>query len=125
MTLHQINSTNLSNSLVFYRSLFNKMPQVITPFYIQFHLDDFQLEIKESHEVEQDEQTLHLQISDKLELEAINKRMSRFRSIASFQGNCEVLDSSIGIVDPDGTKWIVGDNSKKAVFEKCYVSLSL
>lgn len=101
------------------------MPQVITPFYIQFHLDDFQLEIKESHEAERDERTLHLQISDQLELEAINKRMSRFRSIASFQGNCEVLENNIGIVDPDGTKWIVGTLASEPSFDNCFVSLSL
>ncbi|WP_421871042.1 hypothetical protein [Marinoscillum sp.] len=126
MKLHQINSSNLSNSLVFYRSLFNKMPQVITPYYIQFHLPNFQLEINEKpSSTDEDSPVLHLEIDDQMELEAISKRMSRFKSLASFQGNCEVVDKSIGLTDPDGTKWIIGDTASTTSFDKCYVSLSI
>ena len=100
------------------------MPQVITPFYIQFHLPSFHLEISESHTMENEERTIHLEVLDKMELEAIGRRMSRFRSIVNFQGNCEVIENHIGLIDPDGTKWVIGGTSVAADFNKCYVSLT-
>lgn len=121
MTHYKINSRNLSNSLVFYRALFNQMPKTITPSQLQFKMPGIDLDIVECNEPNDSSKLLKLDVSNFPDLEAISKRMSRFKSVAGVQGNCEVLDKAIGLIDPDGSKWLVGDPNADVQFEKCYI----
>ncbi|MEP0986193.1 hypothetical protein [Ekhidna sp.] len=122
MKIIKIQSSNLNNSLVFYRALLNRMPLEITPSCIQFETEHFILEVAESigaHKI----QTNVFEIQDAHELAKINQRMSRFNAIEKMIKNCEVVDRAIGLTDPNGNRWVIGDPEVKVDFKKCYIEL--
>lgn len=63
-----------------------------------------------------------IKVEDRQELEAINKRTSRFRALAHMQNDCEAMGKAMGLIDPDGVMWVIGDSSADVKFEKCYIS---
>lgn len=113
-------SKNLNNSLVFYRSLFNRMPLEIEVDCIQFETDQFRLKIIESMSVGNREQYI-LEVSERAELQEINRRMSRFRMIEHIKEECEDIGNAIELTDPDGNRWVIGDPEMNVHFEKCYI----
>ena len=116
-----IKSSNLNNSLVFYRALLNRMPDEITPSCIRFKIEQFILIIRES--TTPDHKINHLIVSEQKSLDQINQRMSRFNGLERLQEDCEIVDKAIGITDPDGNKWVVGDPEVTVNFKKCYLEL--
>ncbi|MEQ9468852.1 MAG: hypothetical protein RLN88_15690 [Ekhidna sp.] len=121
MKKYFVKSENLNNSLVFYRALFDRMPDRMGVDRMQFTINDFQLEVIEGKATEQDAD-FELRISDKDKLEKIGARMSRFKSVEKLNSDCEVIDQSIGLIDPDGYRWVVGNPEAEVRFEKCYVT---
>ena len=122
MKLIRIQSSNLNNSLVFYRALLDRMPQEITPSCIQFKAENFNLEIIES-KGKHESQTNEFEIQDSFEVVKIYQRMSRFNAIEKMKEDCEVVDRAIGLTDPDGNRWVIGDPDVHVHFEKCYIEL--
>ncbi|MEO9483255.1 MAG: hypothetical protein ABJG47_07415 [Ekhidna sp.] len=120
MIKYDIKSRNLNDSLVFYRALFNKMPDLLSLDYLRFNTDQFQLEITEG--ISNTNQTLLMEINDGNDLKAIHNRMSRFLSKERLKEDCEVIQEAIGLIDPDGNHWRVGDPNTEVQFEKCYVT---
>lgn len=115
-----INSRNLNNSLVFYRSLFDRMPDEISPNVIRFETDQFRLDIVES--VNDAKGGRHiLEVKERSELHEISRRMSRFKKIERLKEECENIGKAIGLTDPDGNKWVIGNPEEKVNFEKCYI----
>lgn len=116
---YQIKSQNLNNSLVFYRALFDRMPTRLDFDSIVFKTDQFRLEIEEGLSLIHESMTM--KVHDKKELKLIHRRMNRFRGIERLKSNCEVIESTIGLIDPDGHRWKIGDPMADVEFEKCYV----
>ena len=118
MMKYLIKSQNLNNSLVFYRALFDKMPEHLGIDFMQFDTDDFRLVIEEgiSHP-----QILTLEVGNE-ELLDIHRRMNRFLSKERMKENCEVIHETIGLTDPDGNHWRIGNPLVEVQFEKCYVT---
>ncbi len=121
MKKYQIQSQNLNNSLVFYRHLFDKMPDDFGIDYIKFITDKLHLEIREG--VSGAIQNLMLEVNEEAELKKISKRMRRFRSLERFKENCSEVGQTIGLIDPDGHRWKIGDPASEPDYEKCYVTL--
>ncbi|MEO9872327.1 hypothetical protein [Ekhidna sp.] len=120
MKKYLVNSKNLNNSLVFYRELFEKMPHLLSPSNILFETTQFQLQITES--LKSNENEPYFLKANQIQLQDINHRMSRFQSIERLKNECEKLDKAIGLIDPDGQKWIVGEFDSNIHFEKCYTN---
>jgi hypothetical protein len=121
MNEYNLKSKDLNNSLVFYRALFNKMPDLIEPSRVSFSLNDFKITLNESQEVNEDfSRHLFYEITDETQLSKTYKRMKRFLSPGKIAQNCEVLSKSVGLVDLDGYKWIIGAYDENTTFEKCY-----
>ena len=120
MIKYHLNSRNLNDSLVFYRALFDKMPDELSLHALRFSTDQFQLDIQEGES--EATQTLNLEIKTKNELEIIHQRMNRFLSKERLKENCEVIHKAIGLIDPDGNHWRIGDPNADVQFEKCYVT---
>jgi len=120
-----IHTNDLNSSLVFYRSLFNRMPDVMDVNEVVFNEPHLRLKIKESNTICEDEikEAFHLDIKKKSLLKELYKRMNRFIRLNQFIGNYEILGDTIGLIDPDGYKWIIGKYQKSISFEKCYVKL--
>ena len=118
-----IQSANLNNSLVFYRALFNRMPDSLRPDGFHYVFNYRSVEVTEIiHPQESDaNDPLEWEIPP-TELQEISKRMSRFQTVGRAMQACTELGSAIGLIDPDGNKWIVGDPSSSVEFEKCYVT---
>lgn len=116
-----IESRNLNNSLAFYRALFNRMPLRLDTQSMTYQLRDFKLTVLETSPVVPTDQPLLLPISVE-ELVEVNERMRRFRAVASLKNDCEVLERAIGLIDPDGNKWVVGEPHEEVHFEKCYIN---
>ncbi len=121
MKKYKVLSQNLSNSLVFYRALFNRMPDVLAFDRIVFLLPEFELEIKESLETVEQQESFLLPISSESELQAIARRMHRFQSIGRMQNDCESITEAIGLEDPDGYRWVIGNPKTTVNFNKCYI----
>lgn len=122
MNIIKLQSSNLNNSLVFYRALLNQMPLEITPSCLQFKTEHFILEIAESigaHKM----RTNVFEIRDAHELAKINQRMNRFNAIEKMGKDCEVVNGAIGLTDPNGNRWVIGDPKVKVDFKKCYIEL--
>lgn len=120
MIKYTIKSRNLNDSLVFYRALFNKMPDHLSLDYLRFNTDQFQLEISEG--AGESNQTLLIEVNKRDDLKAIHNRMNRFLSKERLKENCEIIHKAIGLIDPDGNHWRVGDPHTEVQFEKCYVT---
>ncbi|WP_425389963.1 hypothetical protein [Ekhidna sp.] len=114
-----LNSRNLNNSLVFYRSLLDRMPDEISPNLIRYETDQFRLDIIESDDANDGRNTL--EVKERSELQEISRRMSRFKKIERFKEECENIGKAIGLTDPDGNKWVIGNPEEKVHFEKCYI----
>ena len=117
---HLIHTKNLNNSLVFYRSLFNRMPDSINHNSIRFIEGDFQLRIEESESDNIAYEPIHLPVEDQGELVHIHDRMKRFMGAERIKENCERIDKTIGLTDLDGYQWIIGAHDPNVKFEKCY-----
>ena len=115
-----VQSSNLNNSLVFYHTLFNRMPDEMNGVSLNFKLEDFTLVVTEDQNEPLKNEPLIFSIEDEATLAEVNDRMNRFRPIARMNNNCEVLEAAIGLMDPDGNKWIIGDPNREVHFEKCY-----
>ncbi|WP_424962915.1 hypothetical protein [Ekhidna sp.] len=120
MKIISLNSNNLNNSLVFYRSLLDQMPEDIGPNVIRFKTDQFRLDIIESVNDAEDGHHV-LEVKDHSVLQEINRRMSRFRKIERLKEECENIGKAIGLTDPDGNKWVIGNPEVTVHFEKCYI----
>lgn len=116
-----LHSKNLNNSLVFYRALFARMPNELKPSCIQFETNQLQLKIIESEAAQMNSQHV-LEIWDHKELEQVSHRMSRFKSMERMKEDCEEVGLAIGLIDPDGHKWVIGDPEAEVRFEKCYLN---
>lgn len=115
-----LNSRNLNNSLVFYRSLLDRMPDEISPNLIRYETDQFRLDIIES--VKDAKGGRHiLEVKERSELQEISRRMSRFKKIERLKEECENIGKAIGFTDPDGNKWVIGNPEEQVHFEKCYI----
>ena len=122
--IYTIQSSNLNNSLVFYHALLDRMPIQMDASSMTFEYPDFILIVREREGGQSMTPHLHLKVNDPIELEAVNERMRRFRPIAQLNNECEVLDRAIGLMDPDGNKWVIGDPNTEVQFEKCYIKQS-
>jgi len=118
MKEYMIESKNLNNSLVFYRALFDRMPEHLSEQLLIFSTSLFTLNIKAS--ASDSKKVLEYRIAKKEELVAVHKRMNRFMGIQKFSNKCMKLDNSIGLIDPDGNRWKIGDPSSITDFNKCY-----
>ncbi|WP_436514804.1 hypothetical protein [Ekhidna sp. To15] len=119
MKEYSIKSQNLNDSLVFYRALFNTMPERLGIDFLEFNTSQFRLKIAEGKS--RSHQMLTMKI-EKAELNNIHNRMKRFLLKERLKENCEVIDKAIGLIDPDGNYWRVGDLTSDVQFEKCYVT---
>ncbi len=118
MIKYSIKSQNLNNSLVFYRALFDKMPDHLGIDFMHFDTTNFRLVIEEG--ISQS-QTLTLEVENS-ELPNIYQRMNRFLSKVRLKENCEIIREAIGLIDPDGNHWHIGNPTVEIQFEKCYVT---
>ncbi|MEM7297078.1 MAG: hypothetical protein AAF391_02300 [Bacteroidota bacterium] len=121
MKRYLLHTRNINNSLVFYRALFNRMPDELDGWRMKYFLPKLQVEIVED-EIPPKEggiQSLEVKVYD--QLAALNKRMKRFRSVVNWKEDCKRLGDAFGLLDPDGNKWIIGNPQTEVHFEKCYV----
>ncbi len=116
---------NLNNSLVFYRALFNRMPDELGGSAFKYRLNDLEVEISEGEKLPPQVEALSYPISDIETLTLLNVSMSRFRSLARLKNDCQLISDAFGITDPDGNNWIVGNPKTKVHFEKCYITNQL
>jgi len=116
-TLHTI---DLSTSLVFYRALFGRMPAKIQLDRIEFETPYFHLSILEKDHPEISSNPTHYPVM-KQELVELNKQMRRFTGKQRLRESCEEIKTAIGLSDPDGNRWIIGETHHEVEFEKCYV----
>lgn len=121
MKKYQLHSNDLSTSLVFYRALFNQMPEEIGPDRLRFETPKLQLSITEARvpAIPTDPFSLHVDEKDLIE---VYDRMRRFTAKQRFREQCEELNGAIGLTDPDGNQWIIGDEQREVEFEKCYIN---
>lgn len=120
MKEYKIHSANLNNSLVFYRALFDRMPVLLEPRTIRFENEELVLQISEA-EYEFDSKEVHWEINNKSKVRNIAKRMSRFMHVGKWANNCEALNDSFGLVDPEGNRWIIGNPTSLPQFHSCYI----
>ena len=125
MKKYILKTKNLNDSLVFYRTLFNRMPDELTGWQMSFRLPTFQLVVQEEVDPMIAPNVLEFEISDSDQLSDVYDRMSRFMAIAKFNDDCEVLDDAFGLIDPDGNRWIIGNPEADVHFEKCYFNNKL
>lgn len=119
---YRIFTKNLNSSLVFYRSLFNKMPDEMTAYNLEFSSGDLKVEIIEDTSlITQNADPFHLSLSP-TSLKKVLGRMKHFTRINQLKEDCEEPEKSIGLMDPDGNKWIVGAYDEDISFEKCYIN---
>ena len=121
MKKYQLQSNDLSTSLVFYRALFNQMPEEIGVDRLSFDTPQFQLSITEARvpAIPTDPFSLHVDEKDLIE---VYDRMRRFTAKQRFREQCEELNGALGVTDPDGNQWIIGDEQREVEFEKCYIN---
>lgn len=122
MNKYIVHSSNIDNSLVFYRSLLDRMPDVLSPHEVIFKEPEFELAIQDSENKEDTKGPFHLHLPLQSKLKATYKRMRRFLRKNQLAANCENLDETIGLADPDGYKWIVGKYQEEVSYEKCYIN---
>ena len=122
MKQYSIKSFNLTNSLVFYRALFNGMPQRMNATELSFQSEQVSLQVSESLLHDKQAQPFVFPIHAHVELHEVSRRMARFHLVGRATQNCTEIREAIGLIDPDGYKWIIGDPTAKVEFEKCYVN---
>jgi len=98
------------------------MPQEITVDGLVFVLDDFDLEVRETVD-RPITKTLILK-QPRTNLDKVYGRMRKFFSLAQLRNDCEKIQDAIGLIDPDGNKWIIGDPMSEVDFQKCYFNTS-
>ena len=118
MKEYAIYSSNLNDSLAFYRTLFDRMPVELNTQRLVFVVEDFRLEISEA--AGNEAHMLTYPMLDKTQLISVHERMKRFRSVERFRSDCQELNQSFGLKDPDGNRWKVGDPSAVIHFDQCY-----
>ncbi len=123
MDEYKIHTTNINNSLVFYRALFDRMPDLMDHSGIEFQEPTFRLAIKEGIPSSDSSRPFHWPVQGDKELKLIHQRMHRFMGAEKLKEICDTLEDSLGLVDPDGYKWIIGVFDENLSFEKCYVEL--
>ena len=121
MKNYHIQTQNISNSLVFYRALFDRMPDELGASNMKYSMPDFNLEIVESSHPQIHPNAHMLEVSNRRELEMINDKMGKFKALAKLREDCHSLRDAFGLLDPDGNKWIIGNPQTKVHFEKCYI----
>ena len=119
MNEYNIHTKNISSSLVFYRALFNQMPVEIAINRVQFRTPMLRLVIHEQEEPMASLQDLHYPVAQK-KLGEVYGRMRRFMGRQQFMESCQEIETSIGLIDPDGNRWIIGDAEQPVEFENCY-----
>ena len=87
---------------------------------IAFKTNQFRLKIKEGLSLTNE--SMEMKVLDRKELKLIHRHMHRFLGIERLKSNCEVIESAIGLIDPDGHQWKIGDPTADVEFEKCYVT---
>lgn len=119
MNDYHIEAKNINNSLVFYRALFDLMPIMLSDSMTQFRLKDFSLTIEERNELTKNEDIMFFRLQEDAVMAAY-RRVERFFGKEKWLENCEKLEDTFGITDPDGNRWQVGNPESIIPFEKCY-----
>ena len=119
MNMYHIKTMNINNSLVFYRALFDRMPDTMNEYRIHFQLEDLSLTVEESSEHSTKEDAMFFRLK-KRDVMATYRRVERFLGKEKWKENCDKLEDTFGIEDPDGNKWQVGNQESVIHFEKCY-----
>lgn len=121
MKKYQLHTQNMNDSLVFYRALFNRMPDELDGWKMKYSLPGLQVEIAESPDHIQESTIRSLEIRSKAQVGKIYQRMGRFMAVAKMREDCKKLDDAFGLLDPDGNKWIIGNPQSEVHFERCYI----
>ncbi len=122
MNEYILHTNDLNSSLVFYRALFDQMPDSMNANELVFELENFRIKILESRTIEADtHDPFHLKMN-KIHLKKVYSKMKRFSRLNQLKENCEKPEDAIGLIDPDGYRWIIGENQKDISFEKCYIN---
>ncbi len=89
---------------------------------MQFDEPGLQLEIVESKKKGRQTKAFELEVLNTSKLAEIAKRMKRFQKMGAMQNDCESLEDAIGLEDPDGYRWVIGNVSTIVNFNKCYIN---
>ena len=116
-----INTKDLHSSLMFYRTLFNKMPEQIDPEFLIFSVENLIIKLVESEALNEPEVVIQYQINSREDLIEINHRMRRFKKMQILMNHCQTIGQSLGYIDPNGVKWKIGDDEAETQFDKCYL----
>ena len=103
-----IHTKSLNNSLVFYRALFDSMPDEFGNWELRYKTKDFLLLVIETEDPIPRSEPMNISVQSESELTKWNRRMRRFMKLGRMNNDCSVLDQAFGILDPDGNKWIIG-----------------
>ncbi len=123
MNEHVLHTKDLNSSLVFYRSLFDRMPDSLNAFEIVFQLENLRLRILESGTLAKKRvDPFHLKMG-KIKMKKVLNKMRRFTRLNQMKEDCEKPEDAFGLMDPDGYKWIIGEYRENVSFEKCYINL--
>ncbi len=122
MNEYILHTKDLNSSLVFYRALFDQMPSSMDAFGFEFELEGLKVRIKETKEIQPAiTNPFHLKMK-RIQLKKVYNKMKRFTRLNQLKEDCEKPESAIGLIDPDGYKWIIGEHQEEISFEKCYIN---
>lgn len=120
MMNYDIAVSNLNNSYVFYRNLFQAKALEIDPNRMVLAGKGLKIELKESIG-EIDQQTFQLSVP-KESLKQSFDRVRRFMQNRTLGIDCQMLIDKFHLTDPDGHLWIVSSGDSKEIDpEKCYL----
>lgn len=117
-----IHTKSLNNSLVFYRALFDRMPDEFGNWELKYETKEFLLQVIETEDPIPRGEPMSILVQNERELMQWNRRMRRFMKLGRMNNDCLILDRAFGILDPDGNKWIIGNPSTEVNYEQCYIT---
>ncbi|MEQ8777076.1 MAG: hypothetical protein RIC30_16995 [Marinoscillum sp.] len=99
--------TNLNNSVVFYRNLFNRMPDSLSFNTARFIWEEKELILTENERESGRKRSHTIEVPSGDHLREVYARMKRYISQYAWHSQCKILEGQFAVSDPDGHQWII------------------
>ncbi|WP_421891704.1 hypothetical protein [Marinoscillum sp.] len=116
--------SNLNNSVVFYRNLFNRMPDSISFNAARFTWEGEELILTENEKQPLVKSCLIVEVSSGEHLREMYARIKRYISQYAWHSQCKILDEQFAVSDPDGHQWIIRQGNvdiNSSIVDYCFL----